>query len=334
MIEANPRRILITGASGFIGGQLFRAFQEHGWETFGVGRRSLASRRYFAIDLSDPIPNSFRSQVENCDVILHAAARSSPWGTKSEFNRANVVATENVLRLAEATNASKLIFLSSSSVYYRPEDQFGIDESTPLALPAVNRYAESKQRAEKIVRGFSRSWCILRPRAVYGVGDSVLFPRILAAAQAGRLPLLVREGEPAVGDLLSIANLVHICLQAAANPTIEGDFNLTDNQPVEIVAFLLEIFQRLGIAAPKRRLSTSTAFRVARFLETLYACCLPKLEPPITRFGVHVFAYSKTFHVNRMLETFGPPLQTVEQSVDAFVAWVQSDCDPYGLFRK
>ncbi len=57
-------------------------------------------------------------------------------------------------------------------------------------------------------------------------------------------------------------------------------------------------------------------------------------EPPITRFGVHVFAYSKTFDVSKMLHTFGPPPQSVDQAVDEFIQWVQSDSDPYDLKKS
>ncbi len=153
----------------------------------------------------------------------------------------------------------RLIFISSSSVFYRAEDQIDITEQSPHASPAVNHYAESKQLAEKVVEKFKGSWCILRPRAVYGAGDSVLFPRILTAAKAGRLPLLIRRGKPAIADLLSVSNLVHCAYQAACNRSIAGDFNLTDNHSIEIIPFLLEIFRRLDIAAPTRSLSVDKA---------------------------------------------------------------------------
>lgn len=331
-MQAMPqRKILITGASGFIGGALFRAFRDAGWSVNGIGRRSLNWEQYISHDLSLPIPEALQQQLGGTDVVLHAAARSSPWGTPRDFYDANVVATENVVQLSERLNVSKLIFLSSSSVYYRPEDQLGIRESTPQAAPPVNLYAASKQAGESIVRKSSRAWCILRPRAVYGVGDSVLFPRILKAAQAERLPLLIRQGEPVIGDLLSVANLVDVCVKAADDESIRGDFNLTDDHPVALIAFLLELFERLAVPVPRRRLSTQTAFRMAGLLEKGYAWFAPRREPPITRFGVHVFAYSKTFDVHKMLQTFGPPKQTVEQAVRDFVDWVRSDSDPYDL---
>src|SRR5262249_38661197 len=133
------------------------------------------------------------------------------------------------------------VFLSSSSVYYRPCHQFGITEETPLPERPVNHYAATKRKAESLVAAYPGPWVILRPRAVFGPGDTVLFPRILRAAQAGRLPLLVADG-PVTGDLIYIENLVDYTVRAATDPLVRGCFNLTNNEPVPVLDFLLDIF--------------------------------------------------------------------------------------------
>jgi nucleoside-diphosphate-sugar epimerase len=322
--------ILITGSSGFIGGATARTFRECGWRVYGIGRRNRKQKGYIRFDLSNPINSEVENAIRNSDVVLHAAARSSPWGTRKQFAADNVLATQNLIAACENNGKPRFIFVSSSSVFYQPKDQFEISESTPFAKPAVNLYAETKQVAESLVRKYSGQWTTLRPRAVYGVGDTVLFPRILAAANAGKLPLLIRDGEPAIGDLISIDNLVNYFHQCANDHSIEGEFNLTDNQPQEILAFLLDVFQRLGIPKPRKKLSVSSAFRIARVLEFAYRTLRIRKEPPITRFGVHVFAYSKTFDASKMIAAFGSPKYSTEQSVDKFVKWVKAE-NPYGL---
>ena len=181
----------------------------------------------------------------------------------------------------------------------------------------------SKQKP--CVRGYSGSSLIVRPRAVYGRGDTVLFPRILAAAKAGRLPLLTREGDPAVGDLVAIENLTERFWQVSQLDSLTGVLNVTDNDPQPIVSFLLDVFRRLDVPAPTRRVPVRRAYRLAHGIEVFYRCFLPFREPPITRFGVHVFAYSKTFDVTRMLEQLGPPVQTTDAAVDEFVEWIRSE---------
>lgn len=316
--------ILITGASGFVGRSTAQKFRERGWNVVGIGRRETDQPSYLRADLSSPLDHQVIEAIENAEVVLHAAARSSPWGSRRTFDRANVLATRRLLKACETHGRPRFVFVSSSSVYYREEDQFDLNEETPLAAEPVNQYAASKQRAEAEVRRYSGHSLIVRPRAVYGKGDTVLFPRILAAARAGRLPLLTRDGEPAVGDLIAIDNLTERFWQIAQRDSLTGSLNLTDNDPQPIIPFLLGVFRRLELPTPSRKVPVRRAYRFAHAIEILYGACLPWLEPPITRFGVHVFAYSKTFDVTRMLQELGPPPQSTEVAVSEFVDWLRS----------
>ena len=196
-------KILITGASGFVGGSLMRRLAEReDLELHGVGRRDVALQNYTKVDLSKPFDLPFRP-----DVIIHCAARASPWGTRIDFIKQNVDATAEVIRFAEKNGIPKIIYLSSSSVFYRHENQIGIKEDSPIGPYFVNDYAETKFMGEELIRKYSGDWAILRPRAVFGPGDTVLFPRILIAAAKGRLPLFVSDGPSAIGDLIYIDSL-------------------------------------------------------------------------------------------------------------------------------
>jgi nucleoside-diphosphate-sugar epimerase len=315
----SPPRILITGSSGFIGGHLFQRFQGLGWDTVGLGRRALALPGYVAHDLARPLPFT-----EPFDVVIHAAARSSPWGSRAEFERDNVQATQNVIDFCERNGSPRLLFISSSSVYYRDCHQLNITEETPLAEQPVNAYAATKQRAEQRVRAYRGPWAILRPRAVVGPGDTVLLPRILRAARAGRLPLLTCPDGPVIGDLIYLDNLGDFIIRAATDSSIQGDYNLTNNEPVPILEFLVELFRRLDYPIPTRRVSVTRALWLAWALEWAYTLLPLGSEPPITRFGVHVFAYSKTFDVSKMLADMGAPRVSLREGLEAIVADLKS----------
>ena len=75
-------KLLITGASGFVGGALWRKALGAGHEVLAVGRRPLDRPGYLSRDLCEPLVCDFRP-----DVVVHAAARSSPWGSRREFER-------------------------------------------------------------------------------------------------------------------------------------------------------------------------------------------------------------------------------------------------------
>ena len=317
-------RILVTGASGFVGGRfLSRVGAREDLMLHGLGRRPRPGPGYTSHDLSQPLVALSDSSFVP-DVVIHAAARATPWGTAGEFTRDNVDATRHVIDYCLAHGRPRLVYVSSSSVFYQDGSQIGLTEQSPIGRRFVNRYAETKAAGERLVQAYPGSWVIARPRAVFGPGDTVLFPRILAAAQAGKLPRFeTGAAGPAMGDLIYVDTLVDYLLALALRRELTGAYNLTNAQPVPIQAFLLDVFARLGLPAPTRTVSVRTALAAATVTETLWTLLRRTGEPPITRFGVGVFAWSKTFDVTRMLADLGPPSVSIADGVDAFVRWQQ-----------
>jgi nucleoside-diphosphate-sugar epimerase len=283
-------KILITGASGFVGGALWQASRQAGHEVTGLGRRVIDDKDYVPCDLTKGLA------LDACpDVVVHAAARSSPWGSRKEFVAQNVIATRNVVDFCETHGRPLLIHISTSAVMYANEHQFDLDELTALPPKPINLYAATKRESESVIRSYSGPWCIVRPRAVFGPGDTVVFPRILRAARAGRLPL-IESPQPVMGDLIYIDTLVDYLLRIMKSRTT-GLYLLTNNQPVPVLDFLCSVFEKLGLPTPRRRVPVRRAMLAAAVVEQFYTL-LPFLgEPPLTRFGVSVFAYSKTFNV-------------------------------------
>lgn len=310
-------KLLVTGASGFVGGALLRACAGRpDLTTLGVARRPQARPDYRQVDLSRPFTLDFRP-----DAVVHAAALASPWGSAADYERHNVEATRQVLAFCEANGRPRLVYVSSSSVFYRHEHQLGLTEESPIGPHFVNRYAATKYAGERLVDAYRGEHVIVRPRAVFGPGDTVLFPRVLTAAKKGRLPDLVGDGPPAVGDLIYIDVLVDVLLAAATRRLPHTAYNVTNAEPVVLRELLHTVLQRLGIAPPRRRVHVATALRAAAVTEWVYRLLRLRSEPPITRFGVSVFAYSKTFDVARQLADFGRPAVSIDQGVEHFVAW-------------
>jgi nucleoside-diphosphate-sugar epimerase len=335
-------RVLVTGVSGFVGGALGQHLLARGHRVAGISRREPRPgtvSEFFARDLSRPLDQPDCAPV---DAVVHCAALSSPWAAPAAFRAHNVDATRHVLEWAARTGARRFVFISSSSVYYQAGvDQTGISEDSPLPAIPINQYAATKREAEDLVRQSSLEWVILRPRAVFGPGDTVLFPRILRAARRGALPRIVRpSGDSPLADLIYIDNLSYyierslsLDIERSLSLDIERSlsldsaaiagrtFNLTNNQPVALYPFLDDLLARLDIPRPKRSIRVSTALAFARAAELVSQHLLNYREPPITRFGVEVMAYSKTFDVSRMLAAFGPPPISIETGVERFLAW-------------
>ncbi|MBB3822284.1 nucleoside-diphosphate-sugar epimerase [Xanthomonas arboricola] len=310
-------RILVTGASGFVGGAFLRRFQgQPGLEIHGIGRRASDLPNYHRIDLSRPFSLEWQP-----DVVIHAAALASPWGTRAQFQLHNVQATANVIDFCKQHGCPRLLYVSSSSVFYREAHQYDLDEHSPIGPHFVNTYAQTKYLGETLLERYPGPASVLRPRAVFGPGDTVLFPRVIAAARKGALPRFIGQTQPVIGDLIYIDTLCDYLYRAATAPQLQRSYNLTNAQPVDVQQLLLEVLARLRLPMPQRQVRIGTALRMASVVEGLYRVLRLRGEPPITRFGVGVFAYSKTFNPHRMLADLGPPSVDLDAGIEAFVRW-------------
>jgi 2-alkyl-3-oxoalkanoate reductase len=309
------KRALVTGISGFLGGALGRCLRARSWHVTGISRRPPSpgsTDAHISGDLSRmPLPNG------SFDAIIHCAALAAPWGPASRFQRHNVLATRRVLTIP----ASHLVFISSSSVHYTYGDQLNLTEHTPLPLEPINHYARTKREAERLVESSGIPHTILRPRAIFGPEDTVLFPRILRAARKGMLPRIRRpDGTEAIGDLIYIDNLTYFIAQAVDNKIL-GTYNLTNHEPVALFPFLESIFLDLQFPRITRAMSASTAFGFASALELLSGLTLNRWEPPLTRFGIEVLVHSKTFEPTKSRQALGLPPIPMEEARRRFVAW-------------
>ena len=320
-MRTDPTRVLVTGATGFVGGALLRALRARpGVEVRGLGRRQTADPDIAAVDLSRPVVPPFGPDFRP-DVIVHAAARTSQWGTRAEFRAQNVDATANVLDLARRSGLPRVVYVSSTSVFYRPADQFGITESTPIGPGFLNEYARTKHEGERLVREYPGEWVIARPRAVFGPGDTTLLPRIVAAAAAGRLPFLGDVTHPAVGDLLYIDTLVDQLVAAALTPGLSGtSVNLTNGEPVPLMPTIARILEDLGAPVPTRTIGRTPALGIATAAEAAWRTGRLRGEPPLTRYAVWLLASSKTFDVSLARSLFGPPAVGMEEAIARTVA--------------
>lgn len=167
------QRILVTGASGFIGTHLVPQLKLNGYQ---VDVRS-------SVDGDVALSATWEKFPTNCDVLVHLAARSfvpESWKSPSSFIKANVSGTLNALSYCHATGA-QLIFLSS--YLYGNPDALPIPETA--ILRPTNPYARSKMISEELcdyyVEYAGVNVSILRPFNVYGPdqGENFLIPSIV-----------------------------------------------------------------------------------------------------------------------------------------------------------
>lgn len=313
-------KMVITGVSGFIGQAFLRRFAAfEGVELQGVGRRPVKSLPkgvgYSQLDLADLEQLDFTP-----DVVIHAAGKAGPWGRREEYWRDNVLTTEQVIRFCQQRGYPRLIYLSTAAVYYRYHHQLGLTEQEPIGPDFANEYARSKYQAEQRVQAYLGEKTLLRPCAVFGEGDTLLFPPLLKAARNQQSRLLTSPDMPARGDIMPVETLCDYLLRAALRPQIRPIYNLSNGEPVEINAFLLEVLERFHLPTVRKQISVRRLMQIAGLLETGYRLFGIKAPPPITRFGVGVFGYSKTLDIRAALADFGPPSCSLSVGIDRLLS--------------
>jgi nucleoside-diphosphate-sugar epimerase len=306
------RRILVTGATGFLGSHLVGRLIGSGWQVVATGRDASKAPQgpgdgfqFIPADLSDKDDmRRLAAGAGRLDAVVHSAALSAPWGSAAAFHSANVTATGNILDLARESGAARLVHISTPSVYFRFQDQFDIRESEPFP-PPVNLYAETKRRAEELVRQRQDlDTFILRPRGLYGVGDTALLPRLIRAAKQRPLPLL--RGGRAVTDLTHVHDAVDAILAALAAPTsAAGIYNVSGGEPLRLVEIIDRACARSGVTPRWRPTPVRVALAAARAMEWTCARLRGKPEPPITAYGVGVLAFSQTLDIKAARRELG-----------------------------
>lgn len=148
-------RILVTGASGFIGGRFARFALEQGLEVRVNGRRAegvehLVKRgaQFIPGDLGDA--ELARRLCQGVDAVVHCAGAVGNWGRYQDFHQANVVVTENIVEGCLKEHVRRLVHLSSPSIYFDGRPHLDLREDQ-VPRRFHDHYARTKYLAEQKV---------------------------------------------------------------------------------------------------------------------------------------------------------------------------------------
>ncbi|MFK3649350.1 NAD-dependent epimerase/dehydratase family protein [Lysobacter enzymogenes] len=310
------RRIVVTGATGFLGGALARhlAATRPWQQVVGLGRDAQRGRalqaqgvEFHALDLTDEA--AVHRILRGADTVVHCAALSSPWGRREAFVAANLTATEHVVAACIARQVRRLVHISTPGIYHDGAPHRGIREDQPLPATPVNDYAATKLAAERVV--FERcaaagvSALALRPRAIFGPGDSAILPRLAQALRAGKLPRI--GSEDCQVDLSYIDNVVDACVLAMdASWRLGGRvYNISNGEPVAIWNVIDRLADALSLPRPRKRMPKPLALALASAVEAFHRRFRPDTEPALLRYGVELLSVDMTLDISRARDELG-----------------------------
>lgn len=298
-------QVLVTGGGGFLGQAVIRQLLARGDQLVTLNRSDYPELAELGVDcrrgdIADR--EAVLGAAEGCEAVIHVAAKAGPGLHAPDFEKPNVVGTENVLEACRQNNIGILVYTSSPSVVHGGGDIENGDESLPYAEHFQSPYPETKARSERMVlaaNGASLKTCALRPHLIWGPGDNQLLPRMIEKNRAGRL----RLPDPSkLIDTVYIDNAARAHVLALENLIGSGSasgkaYFISNGEPIangEIIARLLEAVgetPKIGTVAP------GLAMTVAAAVEGVWRLTRRRSDPPLSRFVVEHLATAHWYNL-------------------------------------
>ena len=280
-------KVLVTGASGLLGGKVARLLVRKGHDVTTFQRR--ASGVDGAADHLGSLTEAadVRDAVRGAEAVVHLAAKVSFTGRATEFDEVNVQGTASLLLAAREAGVRDLVFVSSPSVANSGAAIAGLGAEPADPEHAHGHYSRTKAEAELLALAADAPdfrVAAVRPHVVWGPGDTQLVERVLARAARRRLPLL--DAGAALIDTTYVDNAASAIVAALERIShIHGRALVVSNgEPRPVGELIAGICAAGGVPAP----SWSVPGRLARIagsaVERAWLGLGKQDEPPMTKF--------------------------------------------------
>jgi len=297
-------RLVVTGATGFIGTRLALRAVREGHQVIAVGRRASAdlqadfSSHGVGLRLGDITDDEFVNDVvRHATHVCHLAAAWREVGLPIDhYRRTNVAGTRNVALAAARHGVAKLVFCSTVGLHPRQSPDV-IAEASQLEI--TNSYEASKAEAEELLRATAADTdlpiAILRPADVYGPGDLRLLKLFRAVAQQ-RFPLL--GSGTGRRHMLYIDDLTSAFLAACANDSGSCEaFIIAGPEVITLRGLLGRLTNLLGVRRFGFRLPFGPMKIAAAIVEDV--CRLLGVTPPIHRRTLDFYLTNVEYDVSK-----------------------------------
>jgi nucleoside-diphosphate-sugar epimerase len=313
----------VTGGSGFIGGALVRRLVADGWTVRALAR-SDASAKTVRERGAEPVRGdlddvgAMAAGAAGCEVAFHCAAHLGDWGRREDFERGNVQGTRNALAAARQAGVRRFVHVGTEAALLAGQPLIEVDERAPLRFDSPALYSSTKARAEEAVIEANQNGLetvVVRPRFVWGRGDTTLLPAMTEMVRSGRFAWI--GGGRHRTSTTHVDNVVHGLLLAAERGASGRVYFVTDGEPVVFRDFVTRLLATQGVTAPSRSLPTGVARAAAAASETAWRVLPLPGRPPVTRLAVWVSALETTIDITRARTELGyKPVRTIDQGLE------------------
>lgn len=328
-------KILVTGGSGFLGGNVVKELFEKESPIQASEVRVLDMKEYPGDQKVTFIKGDTRNYedvkkaCEGVDAVIHCAAVID-WGThpKQYVYDVNVGGTEHVIKACKELGIEYMVFTSSLDAVYTGKPLRNIDDSIPYPEHFHNMYCESKVLGEQRVKAATEDGLktvILRPSDIYGPADPYHMNALIGMAKTG---FYVRIGNgKSKAQQVFVGNMAYAHLQALSE-MMKGNkkplgqaYLMTDGPAQNFFKFFDKIVIKAGYKMrPKNMwMPWGMAYSMGALTEGIVFLMRPfkRVNPGLSRFAVNYTCTDFIFNSNRATEDFGfKPKYTEQQAVD------------------
>lgn len=326
-------KVLVTGGGGFLGTALCRALRTRGesvtsfQRTFHPALEAMGVQQVLG-DLADA--DAVLHACAGHDAVLHNAAKAGAWGSYQSYFDANVRGTEHVIAACRAHGIEKLVYTSTPSVTHsgRTPVQGGTEANTPYGENFKASYPATKLIAEKLLLAANDAQLAtvaLRPRLIWGPGDTQLLPRLVARARAGRLRFI--DGGCNRMDTTYIDNAAQAHLNALDHlqpgAACAGKaYFISNGEPLPARQIVNALLRAAGVPEVNKSIPYPLAYAAGAVLETVWRLFALKSEPPMTRFLAEQLSTPHWYDISAAAHDFGyRPRVSVAEGLRRTATW-------------
>ncbi|MDX1386560.1 MAG: NAD-dependent epimerase/dehydratase family protein [bacterium] len=322
-------RVLVTGSTGFVGGQLIPKLLERGYWVRALARDPQRAKSLKKLDVEIHYGDvtkqaSLHKALHGVEGVIHLASIVGEEGDLKEYYRVNVEGTKNLLHASKKLALKKWIFISSLSVVAGTKDHVNTKEDVPY-IPLGESYTDTKIEAEKLVleayQKHGLPVVVLRPGFVFGPGDRSFLPEVIHNLQTNKV-ILIDKGKKQL-YLTHVENLIQAILLSLEKSEAIGEvFNITDGEKITKKEFFNSVADLMGHPRPKKSVPYFLAKTFCKMLAQGQRVADQDNLPHLTQTRLRLAGQNQGFDISKAKNILGYlPAIPFNEGIKNAVAW-------------
>ncbi len=303
-------KILITGATGLLGGHLINELQQRGEHIRALvlpieNADKLIEQGVEVVrgDITDA--STLPPAVKDIDLIFHLAGMMGVWRPLADYRLVNVTGTENLYKAAQAAGVRRFVHTSSHTVYGLGHGRFLTEND--LLRPDPDPYSITKAEGDRLIRRLllnsAVETVILRPGTFFGPNDRLHFGRMAQKMKDGK-SVIIGRGDNAL-PFCYVTDVVQGFLLAGYHPQAPGNiYNISNDHPLTQQEMFNAIADAVGGVRPTRHLPYLPIYYGAIIAERIIAR-VTHTKPIVTQLGAMMFGTDNRHSIEKARHELG-----------------------------